>query len=96
MAEHINSLWRVQFLKEWRFSREYVRRQMKKKARTFNLDLAATAMGLLGNLRKDNPKVGKKKKKILTGAVGFDTGFTRVYFKYQAAKLKSRRRRRKK
>ena len=96
MAEHINSLWRAQWLKEWKFSREYVRRQIKKNTRTFTLDLAATAMGLLGNLKKDNPKVGKKKKKILTGAVGFDTGFTKVYAKYQATRLKARRRRKKK
>lgn len=61
----------------------------------FRLDLAATAMGLLGNLRKDNPKQGKKKKKILTGSVGFDPGFTRLYFKYQSTLSAKKRLRRK-
>lgn len=61
----------------------------------FRLDLPATALGLLGNLRKDNPKQGKKKKKILTGSVGFDQGFTRLYFKYQANLSAQRRLRRK-
>lgn len=61
----------------------------------FRLDLAATAIGLLGNLRKDNPKLGKKKKKILTGSVGFDHGFTRLYFKYQSTLSSKKRSRRK-
>lgn len=51
-------------------------------------------MGLLGNLRRDNPKVGKKKKKLLTGAVGFDAGFTKLYIKYQATLTRLRRRKR--
>lgn len=51
-------------------------------------------MGLLGNLRRDNPKIGKKKKKLLTGSVGFDPGFTKVYLKYQLMLSKSRRKRR--
>jgi hypothetical protein len=92
MAEHINSLWRAQWLKEWRYSREVVRRQFRKNKRVFALDLAATALGLLGTLRKDNPKVGKKKKKLLTGSVGFDTGFTKIYTRYQAKLSKKRRR----
>lgn len=51
-------------------------------------------MGLLGNLRRDNPKIGKKKKKLLTGSVGFDPGFTKVYLKYQLTLSKLRRKRR--
>ena len=61
----------------------------------FKLDLAATALGLLVTLRKDNPKLGKKKKKILTGSVGFDQGFTRIYFKYQSSLSSKKRLRRK-
>lgn len=84
MAEHINAMWKVQWLKEWRYSRSQLRRTILRNPYNFHLDLPATAMGLLGNLRKDNPKLGKKKKKILTGNVGFDHGFTRLYFKYKA------------
>lgn len=71
-----------------------LRKSLRKNVRTFHLDLAATAMGLLGNLRRDNPKIGKKKKKLLTGSVGFDSGFTKIYLKYQVTLSKLRRRRR--
>lgn len=39
---------------------------------------------------KKNTKVSKKKKKILTGIIGFDQGFTRAYFllKYEFGKSK--------
>jgi len=51
----------------------------------------ATAIGLLGSLRKDNPKVGKKKKKLLTGSVGFDVGFTLAYSRYLGSMAKRKK-----
>lgn len=56
-----------------------------------NLDFAAIASGMLGNLRKHNPKVGKKKKKLLTGVIGFDPGFTKAYYRYRTAFAKKKR-----
>ena len=49
----------------------------------FKLDLFATSKGLLANLKKNNSSVTKKKKKLLTGTVGFDTGFTKLYLKFK-------------
>jgi hypothetical protein len=47
----------------------------------FYLDLFATSKGMLGDLKRDSKGVSKKKKKILTGHVGFDPGFTKIYLK---------------
>jgi hypothetical protein len=67
-------------------------RTLRKNPYKFHIDLLGTALGLLGYLRKDNPKVGKKKKKVLTGTVGFDRGFTRIYSRYLANTSRKKRR----
>ena len=82
-AEQINMLWRRQWYREWLYSRSSIRRQLRGRRGSFRLDLTATAAGWLGDLRRDNPKLGKKKKKMLTGSIGFDPGFTRVYLLFK-------------
>ncbi len=72
-----------------------MRRLLKKNPYNFKIDFVAIARGLLGNTRKESSKVGKKKKKLLTGYVGFDTGFTKIYFKYKQRLTKQKKKRRK-
>jgi ribosomal protein S13 len=93
MAEHVNYLWRNQYYTEWSFGREWLRRLLKKNPYNFKIDFVAIARGLLGNTRKESSKVGKKKKKLLTGYVGFDTGFTKIYFKYKQRLTKQKKKR---
>ncbi len=62
-------------------SRRWIKETLKKKKVVFKLDLVAKSKGLLGNLKKDSKGVSKKKKKLLTGHVGFDQGFTKLYLK---------------
>lgn len=83
MSEYINTLWRQQWFSEWTHSREILKRSTKKKGGGFKFDLNATAHGWLGNLKKNNPKLGKKKKKTLTGSVGFDPGFMKIYLNFR-------------
>jgi saccharopine dehydrogenase-like NADP-dependent oxidoreductase len=64
---------------------------MRKAPHKFHIDLLATAMGLLGNLGQDSQKVGRKKKKLLTGHVGFDPGFTLVYSRYLVSMAKRKK-----
>lgn len=80
LAEYINFLWKTQWFCEWIYSRVLLRKLIKKKKKFFNLDLYSTAKGLLGNLKKKK-SVTKKKKKLLTGNIGFDQGFTKIYLK---------------
>lgn len=81
LCEYINYLWKTQWFCEWMHSRRWIKETLKKKKVVFNLDLYATSKGLLGNLKKDSKGVSKKKKKLLTGHVGFDQGFTKLYLK---------------
>lgn len=81
LCEYINYLWKSQWFSEWMHSRKWIKDTLKKKKVVFNLDLYSTSKGLLGNLKKDSKSVSKKKKKILTGHVGFDQGFTKLYLK---------------
>ena len=83
MSEYINTLWRKQWFSEWTHSRNILKRSTKKKGGVFKFDLNATARGWLGNLKKNNPKLGKKKKKTLTGTVGFDPGFMKTYLNFR-------------
>ena len=82
LAEHRNLLWKIQWPWEWSYGRAQLLKSLRKNPYKFHIDLLATAIGLLGSLRRDNPKMGKKKKKVLTGSIGFDRGFTRVYARY--------------
>lgn len=61
-AEYINTYWKLQWTKEWFFSRAAMKKRLKKEKHRFHIDLVATSKGLLGNLRRHNPKIGKKKK----------------------------------
>jgi ribosomal protein S13 len=92
MAEHRNWLWKKQWPWEWAFSRSFIYRIFRKNPYKFQIDLLAIANGLLGSLRPDNPKQGKKKKKILTGYIGFDKGFTKLYSRYLINVTKKRKR----
>jgi hypothetical protein len=47
-------------------------------------------------LKKNNPKVGKKKKKTLTGSVGFDPGFMKAYLTFKELLKKKASREKKK
>jgi hypothetical protein len=94
LAEHRNLLWRAQWRHEWEYGRAYLSRTLRRNPYKFHIDLMATAVGLLGQLRRDNPKAGKKKKKVLTGCVGFDLGFTKLYARYVTNVSRRRRRRR--
>lgn len=81
LCEYINFLWKTQWFHEWMYSRRYIKKSIKISKKIFRIDLLATAKGFIGNIRKNNPKVGKKKKKMLTGSIGFDQGFTKLYLK---------------
>jgi hypothetical protein len=83
MSEYINSLWRRHWFFEWTNARTFLKRNTKKKKSGFKFDLNATAHGWLGNLKKNNPKIGKKKKKTLTGTIGFDPGFMKTYLNFK-------------
>lgn len=83
MSEYLNTLWRKQWFLEWTHSRNILKKSTKKKGGGFKFDLNATARGWLGNLKKHNPKLGKKKKKTLTGCVGFDPGFMKTYLTFK-------------
>jgi hypothetical protein len=83
LCEYVNFLWKSQWFLEWLHSRKTIRAFIKKKKYIFKLDLFATSKGLLANLKKNNSSVTKKKKKLLTGTVGFDTGFTKLYLKFK-------------
>ena len=63
LCEYINFLWKSQWFHEWMYSRRYIKKSIKTSKKVFRIDLVATAKGFLGNIRKNNPKVGKKKKK---------------------------------
>lgn len=80
LCEYINYLWKFQWFGEWIHSRKWIKAVLKKKEVVFYLDLFATSRGMLGDLKKDSKSVSKKKK-ILTGHVGFDPGFTKIYLK---------------
>jgi hypothetical protein len=82
----------MQWRGEWYYSRAYLARTILKNPYKFHIDLLATAIGLVGNLRRDNPKIGKKKKKLLTGFIGFDRGFTKVYSRYLSNVSRKKRR----
>lgn len=92
MSEYLNMLWRKQWFLEWSHARTTLKKGTKKKGVSFKFDLNATARGWIGNLKKNNPKLGKKKKKTLTGTLGFDPGFMKTYlnFKELAKKKKNR------
>lgn len=83
MSEYINFLWRSQWFNEWYYGREWLKRFFKKNPHKLKIDFAALSRGLIGNIKRENAKIGKKKKKLLTGFVGFDVGFTKTYFKYK-------------
>lgn len=85
LCEYINYLWKSQWFSEWMHSRKWIKYTLKKKRVVFYLDLYATSKGLLGNLKRDAKGVTKKKKKMLTGHVGFDQGFTKIYLKAKYA-----------
>lgn len=95
MAEYINFLWRRQWFSEWIHGREWLRRFFRKNPHKIKIDFSALARGLIGNIKKEGSKIGKKKKKLLTGCVGFDIGFTQTYFKYQQVLFKQKKRKRK-
>lgn len=95
MAEHINWLWKKQWPWEWAYSRNIVFKIFRKNPYKFQLDLFAIASGLLGSLKPNNPKQGKKKKKLLTGYVGFDKNFTKLYARYLINMSKKRKRKNK-
>ncbi len=63
MSEYINMLWRKQWFLEWSHARTILKKSTKKKGSGFKFDINATARGWIGNLKKNNPKLGKKKKK---------------------------------
>jgi len=63
MSEYLNMLWRKQFFMEWSHARTILKKSTKKKGSGFKFDVNATAHGWIGNLKKNNPKIGKKKKK---------------------------------
>lgn len=81
LCEYINYLWKSQWFGEWIHSRKWIKAVLKKKEVVFYLDLYATSKGMLGDLKRDSKGISKKKKKILTGHVGFDPGFTKIYLK---------------
>lgn len=83
MSEYLNTLWRKHWFFEWTNARTFLKRSTKKKKSGFKFDLNATAHGWLGNLKKNNPKIGKKKKKTLTGTIGFDPGFMKTYLNFK-------------
>lgn len=95
MAEHINWLWKKQWPWEWAYSRQIVYRVFRKNPYKFQIDLFSMASGLLGSLKPNNPKQGKKKKKLLTGYVGFDKNFTKLYARYLINMSKKRKRKNK-
>ena len=64
-VEQVSMLWYQQWRSEWSYSRSALRRAIGSKRVSFNFDMRATALGLLGSLRRDNSKVGKKKKKAV-------------------------------
>jgi len=90
MSEYINMLWRKQWFLEWTHARTFLKKSTKKKNSSFKFDLNATAKGWIGNLRKTNPKLGKKKKKTLTGVIGFDPGFMKTYLRFKELLKKKR------
>lgn len=96
LCEYINFFWKTQWFSEWLYSRIVLKNFYNKNKDMFSIDLTATAKGYLGNLRKDNPKLGKKKKKLLTGAIGFDQGFTKYYLKKKYELSKKNRKKSKK
>lgn len=83
MSEYLNMLWRKQWFLEWTSARNFLKKSTKKKGFSFKFDLNATASGWIGNLKKNNPKLGKKKKKTLTGSLGFDPGFMKMYLNFR-------------
>lgn len=95
MAEHINWLWKKQWPWEWAYSRQVVFKVFRKNPYKFQIDLFSIASCLLGSLKPNNPKQGKKKKKLLTGYVGFDKNFTKLYARYLINMSKKRKRKNK-
>lgn len=86
-AEYINMFWLRQWGVEWgrAFVTFSVNSTKSKKKKGKDFDLGATARGLVGNVGRSGERLTKKKKKLLTGKVGFEPGFTRLYL---AAQLK--------
>ena len=80
LCEYVNYFWKQNWFGEWCYSRFYLYNNLLKK-RSFSFDFIATAKYYLGYLRKNNSKVSKKKKKMLTGVVGFDYGGTKAFLK---------------
>jgi ribosomal protein S13 len=95
MAENINFLWFNQWHSEWLYGRDWLKRIFRRNPYNFKIDFVAIARGLLGNTKKESSKVGKKKKKLLVGYVGFDVGFTKLYAVYKKSLLKNKRKHRK-
>lgn len=89
LSEYTNYLWKNQWHSEWLDAREFLRSRIYKNYKLLNIDLTAISKGYIMKFKK-NTKVSKKKKKILTGIIGFDQGFTRAYFllKYEFGKSK--------
>ena len=80
LCEYVNYFWKQNWFSEWCYSRFYLYNNLLKK-RSFSFDFIATAKYYLGYLRKNNSKISKKKKKMLTGVVGFDYGGTKAFLK---------------
>lgn len=96
ISEYINYLWKNQWFSEWLYSRKNIKTLLKKKKYLFKFDVYATAKGLLGNIKKNLDSVTKKKKKLLTGSVGFDVGFSKLYLKIKYNMTKKNRKKWKK
>lgn len=88
LSEYINYMWKIQWHSEWFLCRGYIKKVLLKTVRSLNIDLTATSKYYIGNLQKSS-KTSKKKKKLLTGVVGFDHGFTKLYFKLKYETSKS-------
>ena len=80
LCEYVNYFWKQNWFSEWCYSRFYLYNNLLKK-RSFSFDFVATAKYYLGYLRRNNSKISKKKKKMLTGVVGFDYGGTKAFLK---------------
>lgn len=80
-AEQVNMYWLRQWGAEWlRGSISFSASKKKRRGRRgLDFDLGATSKGWVGNTGRSGLNLTKKKKKLLTGQVGFEPGFTKTY-----------------
>ena len=85
-AEQVNMFWLRQWGHEWLVAAHRCTRSQnsKRKGKRKAFDIATTAKGWVGNVPRAGSGLTKKKKKLLTGMVGFEPGFTRVYLAKKA------------